>query len=577
VLLFILTGVEKMEKKWNHKPLPPNEQITTLGADLNLNPYLTAVLLQRGINTVEAARNYFRPSLNQLHDPFLMKDMAIAVDRLKKAIDQNEKILIYGDYDVDGTTAVALVYNYLHRFYTACEIYIPDRNKEGYGISQAGVEWAEENGFTLIIALDCGIKASDMVMLANHKGIDFIICDHHLPGEKIPNAVAVLDPKRADCDYPYKELSGCGLGFKLIQAFARMHRQESEVFEFLDLVAVSIASDIVPITGENRVLTHFGIKKLNENPLPGLQALKEISLLKNDLDVSGIVFTLGPRINAAGRVAHGSAAVDLLTATHKEEARKLAESINVNNDVRREFDINITEEAIAMIDADDGLRKAKSTVLFKNTWHKGVIGIVAARCIEKYYRPTVILTESNNKITGSARSVNGFNIYEAILQCSDLLEKFGGHKYAAGLTMDKANLEPFQLRFEEIVARSITTDMLSPVVEVDVPIVFDRITPKFMNILKQMAPFGPENQKPVFEASRIYVAHSLTSFKDKHIRFLAAQEGSKNVFQTVGFDLAEYYDHLATGEHFRMVFTIEENVFNGNTSIQLKIKDIKFD
>jgi single-stranded-DNA-specific exonuclease len=577
MLLFILRGVEKMEKKWNHKPLPPNEQITTLGADLNLNPYLTSVLLQRGINTVDAAKNYFRPSLNHLHDPFLMKDMAVAVDRLKKAIDENEKILIYGDYDVDGTTAVALVYNYLHRFYPHCEIYIPDRNKEGYGISQAGVEWAEENGFTLIIALDCGIKASDMVMLANHKGIDFIICDHHLPGEKIPNAVAVLDPKRSDCDYPYQELSGCGLGFKLMQAFARTHRQESEVYEFLDLVAVSIASDIVPITGENRVLTYFGIKKLNENPLPGLQALKEISQLKNDLDVSGIVFTLGPRINAAGRVAHGSAAVDLLTATHEGEARKLAESINMNNDVRREFDINITEEAIAMIDADERLRNAKSTVLFKNTWHKGVIGIVAARCIEKYYRPTVILAESNDRVTGSARSVNGFNVYEAILQCGELLEKFGGHKYAAGLTMEKHNLEPFQLRFEEIVARSITTDMLTPVVEVDVPLVFDRITPKFMNILKQMAPFGPENQRPVFEASQIYVAHSLTSFKEKHVRFLAAQEGSKNVFQAVGFDLAEYYDHLATGELFRMVFTIEENVFNGSASIQLKIKDIKFD
>ncbi len=566
-----------MEKKWIHKPLPSKEQITELGEALNLNPYLTSILLQRGIHTVEEAKHYFRPSLIHLHDPFLMQDMAVAVDRLKSAIDGNEKILIYGDYDVDGTTAVALVYNYLHRFYPHCEIYIPDRNKEGYGVSQAGVEWAEENGFTLIIALDCGIKASDMVMLANHKGIDFIICDHHLPGEKIPNAVAVLDPKRNDCEYPYTELSGCGLGFKLMQAFARLHRKEEEVFAFLDLVAVSIASDIVPITGENRVLTYFGLKKLNENPLPGLKALKEISLLKNELDVSGIVFTLGPRINAAGRVAHGSAAVDLLTAANEAEAQQLAESINVNNDVRREFDLSITEEAIAMIDGDDQLRTAKSTVLFKETWHKGVIGIVAARCIEKYYRPTVILTESNDKVTGSARSVNGFNVYEAILECSDLLEKFGGHKYAAGLTMAKENLAQFQRRFEEVVSRSITEDMLTPVIEIDVPIVFDRITPKFMSILKQMAPFGPENQRPVFEASQVYVANSLSSFKDRHIRFLAAQQGCENVFQAVGFDLAGYYEHLAAGNSFRMAFTIEENVFNGNTSIQLKIRDLKFD
>lgn len=566
-----------MEKKWIYKPLPSKEQIENFGKTLNLNPYLTSILLQRGIADLQRAREYFRPSLDQLHDPFLMKDMERGVERLYQALEQNEKILIYGDYDVDGTTAVSLVYNYLHKFYKACEIYIPDRNKEGYGISQAGVEWAEENNYTLIIALDCGIKASDMVLLANHKGIDFIICDHHLPDEKIPNAVAVLDPKRSDCTYPYKELSGCGLGFKLIQAFARKHRDENEVFEFLDLVAVSIASDIVPITGENRILTYFGLKKLNENPIPGLKALKEISQLRVELDVSGIVFTLGPRINAAGRVAHGSAAVDLLTADSEEEAMTRAKAVNVNNDLRREFDVSITEEAFAMIDRDETLQRAKSTVLFKNTWHKGVIGIVAARCIEKYYRPTVILTESNNKITGSARSVHGFNLYEAMESCSDLLEKFGGHKYAAGLTMDAANLQAFQERFEEVVSKSITADMLTPVIEIDVPILFDKITPKFLSVLKQMAPFGPENHKPVFEASRVYVVSSLSSFKEKHIRFLAGQEGNENVFQAVGFDLAEYYERLADGGTCSIVFTIEENVFNGNTSTQLRIKDIKFD
>ncbi|MFZ2906406.1 MAG: single-stranded-DNA-specific exonuclease RecJ [Cyclobacteriaceae bacterium] len=566
-----------MNKRWIYKTHPTPDRIKNLSEEINVNPYLSAVLLQRGIENFASAKDFFRPSLNHLHDPFLMKDMHRAVDRLKQAIDTAEKILVYGDYDVDGTTAVALVYSYLHRFYSHCEIYIPDRNKEGYGVSQAGVEWAEENGYTLIIALDCGIKASDMVMLADHKGIDFIICDHHLPDEKIPNAVAVLDPKQKDCGYPYNELSGCGLGFKLIQAFARQHRDEQEVFDFLDLVAVSIASDIVPITGENRILTHFGLKKLNENPIPGLKALKEISQLKNELDVSGIVFTLGPRINAAGRVAHASAAVELLIAQSEEAALTLAEKINLKNDLRRQFDIDTTEEALAMIGNNENLRLAKSTVLFKNTWHKGVIGIVAARCIEKYYKPTVILTESNDKITGSARSVNGFDLYQAILGCSDLLEKFGGHKYAAGLTMQKENLEAFQQRFEEVVSATITSDMLTPSVEIDLPIQFDAITPKFINILKQMAPFGPENQKPVFEAKNVYVANSLSNFKERHIRFLAAQEGSENVFQTVAFDLADYYERLATGDTFRIAFTIEENQYNGNTSVQLRIKDIKFD
>lgn len=566
-----------METRWIYKELPPPDSIKKLSSEININAYLSVVLIQRGIDSFSAAKDFFRPSLEKLHDPFLMKDMQEAVDRLKKAIDTEEKILIYGDYDVDGTTAVALVHSYLREFYSHCEIYIPDRNKEGYGVSQAGVEWAEENGYTLIITLDCGIKASDMVMLADHKGIDFIICDHHLPDEKIPNAVAVLDPKRKDCNYPYTELSGCGLGFKLIQAFARQHRHEEEVYKFLDLVAVSIASDIVPITGENRILTYFGLKKLNENPLPGLKALKEISLLKNDLDVSGVVFTLGPRINAAGRVAHASAVVELLISKSEEEALALAEKINLKNDLRRQFDSDTTEEALAMIEGSENLRQAKSTVLFKNTWHKGVIGIVAARCIEKYYRPTVILTESNDKITGSARSVNGFDLYDAILSCSDLLEKFGGHKYAAGLTMEKGNLEAFQQRFEEVVSARVTSEMLTPSIEINVPINFDAITPKFINVLRQMAPFGPENQKPVFESKRVYVQNSLSNFKDRHIRFLAAQEGNSNVFQAVGFDLAEHYEALASQDSFRIAYTVEENQYNGNTTVQFRIKDIKFD
>ncbi len=566
-----------MERRWIYKETPTQDSIKKLSTEININSHLSTVLLQRGIKDFSSAKDFFRPSLDHLHDPFLMKDMQHAVDRLKAAIDSHEKILVYGDYDVDGTTAVALVYSYLHRFYQHCEIYIPDRGKEGYGVSQAGVEWAEENGFTLIIALDCGIKASDMVVLADHKGIDFIICDHHLPDEKIPNAVAVLDPKRKDCEYPYKELSGCGLGFKLVQAFARQHRREEEVYEFLDLVAVSIASDIVPITGENRILTHFGLKKLNENPVPGLKALKEISQLKNELDVSGIVFTLGPRINAAGRVAHASAAVDLLISKSEEEALTLAEKVNLKNDLRRQFDLDTTEEALAMIDDNENLRQAKSTVLFKSTWHKGVIGIVAARCIEKYYRPTVILTESNDKITGSARSVSGFDLYEAILSCGDLLEKFGGHKYAAGLTMEKGNLQAFQQRFEEVVSARITSDMLTPSIEIDIPLSFDAITLKFINILKQMAPFGPENQKPVFESKNVYVTNTLSNFKERHMKFLASQEGSSVIFQAVAFDLADHYEKIATGDNFRMVYTVEENQYNGNTTLQLRVKDIKFD
>jgi single-stranded-DNA-specific exonuclease len=564
-----------MEKRWIYNPVPPNEVINDLGKSLNINRYLAAILLQRDISDFETAKKFFRPSLDHLHDPFLMKDMDKAIVRLKKAIDTNEKILIYGDYDVDGTTAVALVYSYLKGFYPNCDFYIPDRYAEGYGVSEAGIKWAEENGFTLIIALDLGIKASDMVTLASIKGIDFIICDHHLPGAKIPNAVAVLDPKRDDCNYPFSELSGCGLGFKLLQAFAKKFKDEKAVFNYLDLVAVSIASDIVPINGENRILTYFGLQKLNQNPRPGLKALKEIAGINNDLDVTGVVFTLGPRINAAGRVAHARAAVELLISQTEEEAIALAEKVNIKNDLRREFDLSITEDAVAMIEGDETLRNANSTVLFKKSWHKGVIGIVAARCVEKYYRPTVILTESNDKITGSARSIRDFDLYKAILDCSDLLEKFGGHKYAAGLSLDRSNLAAFQKRFEEVVSASVTKEMRIPVVEVDLVISLDVITSKFNSILKQMAPFGPGNQKPLFEARNLHVVNSLSSFKDKHVRFLVGQNDC--VFQTVGFDMVEHYPRLASGDTFTMAFNIEENTYNGMSSIQLRAKEIRFD
>lgn len=564
-----------MEKKWRYISKPPDEAIRALSRQINVNPYLCTVLIQRGIDSFEAARAFFRPTLDMLHDPLLMKGMSQAVERLHAAIKNNERILIYGDYDVDGTTAVALVYSYLKTFYNHCEIYIPDRYSEGYGVSREGIEWASQNGFSLIVALDCGIKATEMVGLASDYGIDFIICDHHMPGSAVPDAVAVLDPKQDDCSYPFKELSGCGLGFKLMHAYARRHRDEQDVYRYLDLVAVSIASDVVPMTGENRVLAHFGTRKLNTDPLPGLKALMKAAGVESDLDVSGIVFTLGPRINAAGRMDHASAAVKMLTAQTVEEAQAFAAALNENNAERRQFDSNITEEALRMIDGDETHRIAKSTVLFKDTWHKGVIGIVAARCVEKYYRPTVILTASNDKLTGSARSIHGFDLYRAISACGDLLEKYGGHKYAAGLTLDRNNLTAFRQKFEEVVAANITPEMLVPVLDIDTEVYFDAITPKFVNILKQMAPFGPENPTPVFVAHNVYVFNSLSRFKEKHIRFLAGQDGAQNVFQVVGFNLAEYYEKLQTGGRFSLAFTIEENTYNRVTSIQLRIKDIK--
>jgi single-stranded-DNA-specific exonuclease len=567
----------RMKKRWAYALTPPPEQVKALSEALNVNSHLTSVLLQRGVDTYEKAKDFFRPSLDHLHDPFLLTDMDKAVARIAKAIEKKEKILIYGDYDVDGTTSVALVYSYLKSFYPDCDFYIPDRYKEGYGVSEAGIIWAEENGFTLIIALDLGIKAKDMVVLANHKGIHFIICDHHLPDDEIPQAVAVLDPKRKDCPYPFKELSGCGLGFKLVHAFAKTHRQEQEAFQYLDFVAVSIASDIVPVSGENRILAFHGLQRLNENPSPGLKALKEIAGIKTAMDISGVVFTLGPRINAAGRVAHARAAVELLISKTEEEALNLAEKVNLKNDLRREFDINITEEALGMIESNEQIKNAKSTVLFKDSWHKGVIGIVASRCIEKYYRPTVILTQSNGVITGSARSVHGFDLYQAIEACSDVLEKFGGHKFAAGLTLLPENLTAFQEKFELVVAATITSEQQVPVIDVDGIINFDAMTWKFNNVLKQMAPFGPDNQRPVFEARNVFVQNSLTMFKERHLRFLAGQQGNEAVFQTVGFDLVEYYEQISKGDLFRMVFTLEENFFNGETSLQLRIKDIKFD
>ena len=566
-----------MEKRWIYKPIPESEQIEYLSTHINVNPILASILIQRNYTNFEEAKDFFRPTLKHLHDPFLMKDMEKAIDRLKVAIANEEKILIYGDYDVDGTTSVAMVYGFLKTQYTNIDYYIPDRYKEGYGISPESIRWAVKNGFKLIICLDCGIKAVNLIKEAKEKGIDFIVCDHHLPGPTLPPAFAILDPKQKDCSYPFDELTGCGVGFKFLQAYCLKNQIPlSQIYEFLDLISVSIASDLVPIVGENRILAYHGLVKLNENPSPGLKALIAISGLK-EIDISGIVFGIGPRINAAGRIAHGKAAVSLLQSKDQEEVDLTAEKINNNNITRRNFDSNITKEALNLIEEDKDLKSAKSTVLFKNDWHKGVIGIVASRCIEKYYRPTIILTESNNKATGSARSVVGFDVYEAISQCSDLLEQYGGHMYAAGLTLSLDKIKAFQTRFEEIVSRTITAEQLIPQLEIDQMINFDRINFKFYNILKQMSPFGPQNMAPVFVTENVYVDRSPRILKNEHLKMFVKQDGYPYTVEAIGFGLAKYFEMINCGMRFKAAYTIEAANYFDSKYLQLNLKDIKFD
>ncbi|MEX2380704.1 MAG: single-stranded-DNA-specific exonuclease RecJ, partial [Vicingaceae bacterium] len=510
-----------MKKRWTLKERADESKVKSLSKSLNgLNETLTSVLIQRGIDTFEKAKTYFRPTLDELHDPFLMQDMHVAVERLEKAIQDEERILIYGDYDVDGTTSVALVFSFLKPLYPNLEFYIPDRYSEGYGVSFQGIDYAAENNISLIIALDCGIKAIDKVAYAREKNIDFIICDHHNPGEELPAATAVLDPKRIDCNYPFKELSGCGVGFKLMQAFAQKNNIPfSRLEDKLDILAVSICADIVPIVGENRVFTFFGLKKLNTNPQPGFRAMLEIAnVKKKELTVTDVVFTLAPRINAAGRIESGNKAVEVMLAESTHQAYAGGTHINEHNTSRKELDSGITEEAIQMIRSDEKLVKQKTTVLFQEHWHKGVIGIVASRCIENYYRPTIILTESNGKAAGSARSVKGFDVYEALEQCSDLLEQFGGHKYAAGMTLPLENIEAFQKRFEEVVANSIPEHLLSPEIEIDAEVKLHEIDAKFYQVLKQFAPFGPQNMKPVFVARNKNQRGYGRLLKDKHLK-----------------------------------------------------------
>jgi len=571
-----------MEKNWVIKEQGNDEEVNALSNALGVDKTIANLLIQRNIKSFEEARAFFRPDLSDLHDPYLMKDMDLAVSRILQAEASGEKVMIYGDYDVDGTTAVALIYKFLKNFFTALDYYIPDRYDEGYGISIKGIDYAAEMGYSLIIALDCGIKSVNKVAYARERGIDFIICDHHNPGEEIPGAVAVLDAKRDDCNYPYKELSGCGVGFKLIQAYAQQKGLPFEdVKPYLDLVVVSIASDIVPITGENRVLAYFGLKQLNENPSTGLKAIIDIAGgNQKEFNIEDIVFKIGPRINAAGRMESGKMAVDLLINEEPVEARILGEKININNRDRRSIDLEITKQALEMIRSDTALQQRNCTVLYNPEWHKGVIGIVASRLMDYYYRPTVILTRSNGMATGSARSVNGFDLYQAVEACSDLLENFGGHKYAAGLTMKLKNLKKFTERFEEYVSDNIHPDQLIPVVEIDTEIPLSKVDEKFFRILKQFRPFGPDNMAPVFLTENVVDngCGKIVGANGEHLKLALVQEDNPfRFFPAIAFQQGTVFEKIMNGKAFDICYSIEENAFRGDVSIQLNIKDIKLD
>ncbi len=564
-----------MQKKWVFKDLPQDPEVNDLSAALNIDRNLAAILIQRGIDDFQKAKEFFRPSLQQLHDPFLMKDMEEAVTCVLEAMAQNHKILVYGDYDVDGTTAVALVYSFLRSQHQQVDFYVPDRYTEGYGLSAKALDWAVEHEYKLIITLDCGIKAVDLVAQGVAQGLDFIICDHHLPGAQLPAAKAILDPKREDCSYPFDDLSGCGVGFKLVQALCHKLNIPIEVtYDYLDLVAVSIAADLVPILGENRTMAYYGLRILNKKPRPGLGALIEVSGLKGKVGITEIVFGIAPRINAAGRIEHANSAVQLLLARKLKEAEPWAHKVNERNSTRKTVDTNITREAIQMIEQAEDSTDSKSTVLYKEDWHKGVIGIVASRCIEKYYRPTIILTESQDKATGSARSVEGFDIYEAIAACSDLLDAYGGHKYAAGLTMPLEKIPQFQRRFEEVVSTTITEEMLTPVLEIDMCLEVDDIDRKFYNVLRQLAPFGPGNRTPVLVSKNLTAHSEARVLKDEHLKF-RIKSSKGRYFVGVAFGLARYADKINAGTPFDLAYTLEVNEYRGEKSLQMMVKDIK--
>jgi single-stranded-DNA-specific exonuclease len=564
-----------LEKKWV-VPERNESKIKSLQEELKIHPILCQLLVQRGIDTYQEAKDFFRPSLDHLHDPFLMDGMREAVDRITIALQKKEKILFYGDYDVDGTTAVSLITMFFKKFYTNIAFYIPDRYLEGYGVSYKGLDWAADNCFTLIISLDCGVTAIDQVTYAKAKGMDFIICDHHLPGDDLPDAIAVLDAKKKTCNYPYKELSGAGVGFKLCQALATEYDLPASYYlDYIDLLAASIASDIVPITGENRVLAFFGLKKINENPIPGFKAMLYQQKVDRKLNIMDLVFIIGPRINAPGRLAHANAAVEILTSETVEQATEMALTINEVNADRKEIDTSITIEAKAIVEAIPDLDKKRTIVLSSDQWHKGVIGIVASRIVEKHYRPTIILAENEDGIlTGSARSIKGFSIYEGLKECADLLIKYGGHDFAAGLSLTKENLPAFCERFEAAAAKVLTLEMLTPEIEIDAELSLSDINQKFYNVLDQMAPFGPGNMRPVFTTKGLKDSGYSKKVKEDHIK-LSARNEMGVVMNGIGFGLGEHYENVHSGNIFDICYVIEENVWNNQTSLQLNLKDIR--
>lgn len=561
--------------RWNLKPTPDSEKIKSLQDSLNIDELIATLLLQRGIETFEQARQFFRPKLEDLHDPYLMKDMDKAVARIEKAIEKQENILVFGDYDVDGTTAVSLVSSYLKSFYPNVDTYIPDRYDEGYGVSFKGIDYADDNGITLIIALDCGIKSIDHVAYAKEKNIDFIICDHHRPGDTLPDAVAVLDPKREDCHYPYDELCGCGIGFKLLQALAKNRKQTIEDLRlYLDLVATAIGADIVPITGENRVLAKFGLEVINSNPRPGFKAITQ-NLKKKNLTITDVVFILAPRINAAGRIKHGNYAVKLLTEFGIEEAEAFAKELEIFNADRKELDKQITSEALLQI-IENQEEHRYSTVVYKEDWHKGVIGIVASRLIETYYRPTLVFTKSGDKLAASARSVKDFDVYNALEACSEYLLQFGGHMYAAGLTLEEAQFENFKAQFEKVISETISEELRTPEILIDAVINLNDITEKFVRILNQFEPFGPMNMMPVFmtENLRDTGYGKRIGSDESHLRLFVKQDDSEG-YGAIGFGMRNKFELTQNQQPFDAVYSLEENEFNGNVSLQLRLRDIK--
>jgi len=580
-----------MEKRWVYKDQGDEQIVQNLAEELSIDLNLSNLLVQRDLHTFDQARSYFRPQLSDLHDPFLMKDMEEAVKRIHQALEEGEKIMVYGDYDVDGTTAVALVYTFIRRFYENIDFYIPDRDTEGYGISYQGIDFAKENGYSLMIILDCGIKAIEKTRYASERNIDFIICDHHRPGDEIPPACAVLDAKRSDCPYPFKELSGCGVGFKLVQAYSLRHNiPQEELIPLLDLVVVSIASDIVPIEGENRVLAHFGLDLINKGPRVGIEAILLTGNVKRtnqvdkdyvfnkELTVSDLVFMVGPRINAAGRIESAKNSVRLLVEEDSRKAMEIARKINTLNDERKSLDLVATTDALRIIRESEELREANYTVVYNPEWHKGVIGIVASRLTETYYRPTIVLTYSNGLITGSARSVKDFDIYDAVDACSDHLEHFGGHKYAAGLSLSEEHFEGFKSCFSKYVNQHITKEQLVPEIEIDSEIILRDISSRFFRILKQFAPFGPGNLSPLFMTGGLVDTGKARVVGKNHLKLeVVHPDISGFPFSAIAFQQGHHYENIRDGRQFSACYHIEENEWNGVTSLQLNIKDLKFE